>query len=122
MTIEGHYRDFKEDHSRRKEKENAKANSMKMSQDQIDRERAYIKFHLEFLMELLQRNVKYQRHGWTMRNNVKWQRLHAKREKKVNIQLTEELRKLEQMISVQMRCQEIREVVLKMDVSICGSE
>ena len=73
-------------------------------------------------MELLQRKVKDQRHGWTMRKKVTWQRLHAKREQLVNIQLTEEPRKLEQMMSVQLRCEELREVELKMEVSICGLE
>ena len=51
---------------------------------------------------------------------MKWQRLHAKREKQVNIQLTEELRKLKQLMSVQLRCEELREAELKMEVSICG--
>ena len=69
-------------------------------------------------MELLQENVRNQTHGWTMRKKVKWQRLHAKREKQVNIQLTEVLRILKQML----RCEELREAELKMDVSICGPE
>ena len=30
-------------------------------------------------MELLQRNKKDQRHGWTMRKKVKWQRLQEKK-------------------------------------------
>ena len=49
---------------------------------------------------------------------MKWQKLHAKREKQVNIQLMEELRKLGQILS----CEELRKVELKMDVSICGPE
>ena len=73
-------------------------------------------------MELLQRNKKDQRHGWTMRKKVKWQRLHAKREQQVNIQLKKELRKLKQMMSVQLRCEELREAELKMEVAICGPE
>jgi len=62
--------------------------------------------------------VRNQTHGWTMRKKVKWQKLHTKRENQVNIQLMEELRKLEKMLS----CEELREAELKMDVSICGPE
>ena len=49
MTTEGHCRGSEEDHSKRKEKEDAKANGMRMSQEKIDRERAEINFHLELL-------------------------------------------------------------------------
>ena len=57
-------------------------------------------------------------HGWTMRRKVKWQKLHARREKQVNIQFIEELRKIKQMLS----CEELREAKLEMDVSICSPE
>lgn len=40
----------------------------------------------------------------------------------MNIQLAEELRKVEQMMDVQLRCEELREFELKMEVSICESE
>lgn len=80
--------------------------------------KAEIAIQLELLMELLQENVRNQTHGWTMRKKVKWQKLHARREKQVNIQLMEDLRKLEQMLS----CKELIEGELKMDVSICGPE
>ena len=100
----------KEDLNRRK-KENAKASGIckQLTDEEYEREKAEITVHLEFLMELLQRN-KDQRHGWTMRKKVKWQRLHAKREQQVNIQLTEELRKLEQMMNVQLICKELKRV------------
>ena len=97
MTVDSHFQRFHEEY---------------------EREKAEIEIHLELLMELLQENVRYQTHGWTMRKKVKWQKLHAKREKQVNIQLMEELRKLKQMLS----CEELREAELKMDVSICGPE
>ena len=58
------------------------------SDEEYEREKAEITIHLELLKELLQQNVRYQTHGWTMRNKVKWQKLHAKREKQVNIQLS----------------------------------
>ena len=57
-----------------------------------------------------------------MNKKVKWQRLHAKRDQNLKILLTEELRKLEQMMSVQLRCEQLREAELKMEVSICGPE
>ena len=40
----------------------------------------------------------------------------------MNMQLAEELRKLEQMMSVQLGCEELREAELKMEVSICEVE
>ena len=51
------------------------------SDEAYEWEKAEITIHLEFLMELLQENVRNQTHGWTMRKKVKWQKLHAKREK-----------------------------------------
>lgn len=124
MTVDSHFRRSNEDHNRRKKKENAKVSRIceQLTDEDYEQEKAKITVHLELLMELLQRNVKDQTHGWTMRKKVKWQRLRAKREQQVNIQLTEELRKLEQMISVQMGCEELREAELKMEVSICGPE
>ena len=73
-------------------------------------------------MELLQRNKKDQRHGWTMRKKVKWQRLQVKRNQQINMQLIEEIRNLEQMMSEKWRCEELREAELEMDFSICGPE
>ena len=93
-----------------------------MTNKYYEREKVEIKFHLELLKELLERNMKYHTHGWTMKKKVKWQRLHAKREQQVKIHLIEEMRKLEQMMSVQMRCEELRQAELKMEVSICGLE
>ena len=96
MIVDSHFRRSDEDHSRRKKKENAKVNGIceQLNDEDYEWEKAEIKFCLELLMELLQRNAKDQRHGWTMKKKVKWQRLHAKREQQVNIELTEELRKL----------------------------
>ena len=49
-----------------------------------------------------------QRIGWLMKKIVKWQRLKHKREQQMNMQLEEELRKLEQVMSVQLGCEELR--------------
>ena len=58
-----------------------------------------------------------------MKKKVKWQKLQCqKREQEVNIQLAEELIKLEQMMSVQLRCEELKEAKLKMKFSICEAE
>ena len=56
MNTEGHCRGSKEDHNRGNEKKYSKSNGMRMSQEKIDRERAEINFHLELLMEMLQRD------------------------------------------------------------------
>ena len=53
---------------------------------------------------------------------MKWKRLQVKRNEQVNMQLTEELRKLKQMMGVQLRYEELREAELEMEVSICGPE
>ena len=53
---------------------------------------------------------------------MKWHKLLEKREQQVNMQLIEELRKLEQITDVQLKSEEIREVELKMEVSICEVE
>lgn len=91
-----------------------------MTDEDYEWEKAEITVHLEFLMELLQINVKDETHGWTMRKKVKWKRLYAKREQQVNISLKKVLRKLKKMISVQLKYEELREAELKMEVSICG--
>ena len=87
MTIYSHFRRSEEDHNRRKKKENAKVSGIceQLTDEDYKREKAEITVHLELLMELLQRNIKDQTHGWTMTKKVKWQRLHAKREQQVNI-------------------------------------
>ena len=96
MTVDSHFRGSEKDHNKRK-KEDAKANGIwkQLTDEEYEREKAEIAVHLELLMELLQRNKKDQRHGWTMRKKVKWQRLQEKRNQQVNMQLAEELRKLE---------------------------
>ena len=83
-------------HSRMRKKD-AKANGIlkQWTDEEYEKEKAEIAVHLELLMELLQESVKDQRHGWTMRKRVKWQRLQQKRDQQINMQLTEELKKLE---------------------------
>ena len=63
-------------------------------------------------MDMLQRNKVDQRYGWTMRKKVKWHRLQEKRKQQVNMQLIEELRKLEQIIDVQLRIEKLNGVTL----------
>ena len=76
MTTESHKgesRGSERGHSR-KEKKYAKANGIRqqLTQEEYEKEKAEIAVHLELLMELLQENVRNQRHGWTMRKKVKW--------------------------------------------------
>ena len=66
--------------------------------------------------------MKDQRHGWTMRKRVKWQGLQQKRDQMVNMYLREELRKLEQMMSIQLRHEKLRAAELKVEVSIGETE
>lgn len=120
MTADSHFRGSAKDLNRGRKRENAKVSGTceKLTDEEYEREKVEITIHLELLMELLQENVKNRTHGWTMRKRMKWQKLHAKRKRLINIQLAEELRKLEPLLS----CGELRESELKMDVSICGPE
>ena len=105
MTTKGHCRGSEEDHSRRKEKEEAKENGMRMSQEKIDRERVEIKFHLELLMEMLQRSKLNQRYGWSMKRKVKWHRLQVKWKHSMNVQLKEELLRLNEYVKEDLICE-----------------
>ena len=57
-----------------------------------------------------------------MKKKVKWQRLQQKREQQANMQLAKESRKLEQMMSVKLRCKKLREIESEMEVSISKPE
>jgi len=46
-------------------------------------------------MEMLRRNDEGEKHGQAMRRRVKWKKLQEKRDQKVNLELVEELRKIE---------------------------
>ena len=96
MAVDSHFRGS-EKYLNRGKKENSNVSGIceQLMDEEYEWEKAEIKIHLEFLMELLQENMRNQTHGWTMKRKVKWQKLHARREKQVNIQLMEELRKLE---------------------------
>lgn len=83
MTTDIQFQRSNEDHNRRKQKENAKLSGIceQLKEEEYEQEKAEITIHRELLIELLQENVKNQTHGWTMRKNVKWQKLHTRREK-----------------------------------------
>lgn len=128
MTTDIHNGDNRgsvKDHSRRKvEKEDAKENGIQrqLSEEEYEREKVKIAVHLEILMKMLQINKEDQRNGCVMRKKVKWQRLQEKRNQQVNMQLAEELMKLEQVMNVKLKSKELREAELKMDISICEVE
>jgi len=76
MTTNSHNRGSGKSHSR-KEKKYAKANGIRQQwtdeeyeKEEYEKEKAEIAVQLELLMELLQENVKDQRHGWNMRKKV----------------------------------------------------
>lgn len=126
MTTKSHKgesRGSERDHRRKKEKY-VKANGIRqqLTQEEYEKEKAEIAVHLELLMELLQKNMKDQRHGLLLRKRVKWQRLQQKRDLQISMQLTEEQRKLEQRIDVQLRQEELRAAELEEEISIGGTE
>ena len=55
-----------------------------MSDVEYEREKDEIKFCLEVMMELLQKNEEDQRCGFLMRRKVKWHRLQKKEEEMMN--------------------------------------
>ena len=74
MATDSHRRGSKEDHNRRKMKEeDAKENGKRMSQEELDKEIAEIKEQLNVLRMILEEN---QRQGWVLRKKaVKWSML-----------------------------------------------
>jgi len=64
-----------------------------MSDEEYEREKVEIVFHLEVMMDLLQRNEEDQRCGFIMRRNMRWLRLHKKKEKVMNSQWEDEVLK-----------------------------
>ena len=90
-----------------------------MNDEEYNKELAKIREQFNKLKMMIEEN---QRYGWIMKKKVKWQRLQQKREQQMNMQLVEELRKLEQVMSVQLGCEELREAELKMEISICEAK
>lgn len=113
MAIDSHSRSSKRSHSRR---EDAKAKGMRMSQEEFDREKSKIDFQIGILMKILQKSV------WTMRKRVKWKRLRERRNEQMKLQIVEELRKIEQILSAQEESEKPREAEVEMKVSICRLE
>ena len=113
MTTDSHSRSSQGSHSRR---EDAKAKSMWMSQEEFDREKAEIGFQIGILRKMLQKSV------WTMRKRVKWPRLRDWRNQQVKLEIVEELRKIEQILSAQEESEELREAEVELEVSICRPE
>ena len=124
MTTDSHRRDSRgseRDQNRGKGKEDAKENGIwnKLTDEEYDKELAEIREQFNKLKMMIEEN---QRYGWTRKNKVKWQRLQQKREQQVNMQLAENMRKLEQRMNMQLECAELIEAELKMEVSICEVE
>ena len=113
MTTDSHSRSSQRSHNRR---EDAKANGMRMSQEEFDREKAEIDFQIGILMKMLQKSF------WTMRKRVKWPRLRERRNQQVKLEIVEELRKIEQILSAQEESEKLREAEEELEVSICRPE
>lgn len=102
MNTISHSRGSKENHSRRKvKKEDAKANSKRMSQEEIDKEIVEMKEQLNVLRMILEEN---QRLGWVLKKKVvKWYKLQRRLQKR----------------QVKWLMENLREAQLEMEVSIC---
>ena len=107
MTVDSHFRRSDENHSRRKKKEYAKVNDIceQLTDEDYEREKVEIKFHLELLIKFLQRSKVDQRSGWSMKMKVKLHRLQVKWEHRVNAQLKEELLSLNEYIKEDLICE-----------------
>lgn len=98
-----------------------------MSQAEIDREITEIRRKIGVLVMLLEEN---QRQVWVLKRKlVRWhklyklqRRLQEKRSQHVNMQLVEEIMKLEHVLDVQQKYEELREIEMGMEVSICELE
>ena len=105
MATDSHSRGSEEDHNRRKmKKEDAKANGKRMSQEEIDKEVAELKEQIDALMRILEES---QRLGWVMRTNtVEWYEMQRRLQQK----------------KVKWLREELKEVELEMEESICEPE
>ena len=107
MAMESHMEGLEESY-KMKEKDAQTIHRERMSQAEIDKEMAEIRGQLEVLVMLLEEN---QRQGWVLKRKpvrrhklYKLQRrLQEKSSQQVNMQLAEELMKLEQVLGVQLR-------------------
>jgi len=72
MTSDSHNRGSERDHNRGQKEKDAKANGMRMRDEEYDREMVEIVVQLEVLMEMLQGNETDQKYGYVMRKKVKW--------------------------------------------------
>ena len=101
MTTDSHRRGSEESHSRRKVKEDAKANGKRMSQEELDKEIVEMKEQLNVLLE------ENKRLGWVLKKKlVKWYKLQRRLQQK----------------QVKWLMEKLREAKLEMEVSICEPE
>lgn len=91
-----------------------------MTAEVKEREIAVMKVKLQVLEEWLQEQENQNR-GWIFPlkgKKVKWKRLQQKRDRQINMQLTEELINLEQIMDVQLRREELRAAELEEEEEI----
>lgn len=109
-----------EDHRRGSEE----CHSNEMTAEDREREIAVMKVQLQVLEEWLQEQENQSR-GWIFPlkgKKVKWRKLQQKRDRQINMQLMEELKKLEQVMDVQLKCMQLRAAELEEEVSIDETE
>jgi len=68
MTTDSRHRGLKRSHTKRKD---SKANDIRMSQEEFDREKDEIDFQIRILMEMLHRSDEDQEHHWTTTRRLK---------------------------------------------------
>ena len=96
VTTDSHNRSSKRSHNRRNKgaKENGKGKEM--SQEVFDREISELKVSVDAIIVLLEKSMKDQSYGWTIRRkNIKWKVLQKKINRRMYIRLREEHRTIE---------------------------
>ena len=96
VTIDSHSRGSKRSHKRRKKgaKENGRGKGM--SQEVFDREIAELKASVNAIIVLLEKSMKDQSYGWTMRKKkIKWKLLQNQTNRRMYLKLRKGLKTVE---------------------------
>ena len=80
-----------------------------MSDEEYEREKVEIKFHLEVMMELLQKKEEDQRCGFLVKRKLKWDKLQRRGEQLMNAQCEEEMPKARECLREILKAEASRE-------------
>ena len=96
VTTDSHSRGSERSHNRRKKGSKENDRGKGMSQEVFDREIAELKEIVDAIIVMLEKSMKDQSYGWTMRRKkIKWKLLQKKINRRMYIRLREELRTTE---------------------------